>query len=100
MQEIIIQPFRPKEATRMAQDEACPESELLWAVAAAKLILGPCSLLEPQLLEPRTHASLGAKVPGIFYAPRPPSAFSPGFPFAPIVALCHPNQSQRSPFDV
>ena len=41
VQEIILQPFRPKTGTRMADADAFPEDELLWAVAAAKLILGP-----------------------------------------------------------
>ena len=44
VQEIIIQPFRPKARTRMAAIEAYPEDELLWAVAAAKLILGPSGI--------------------------------------------------------
>ena len=41
VQELIVQPFRPKEGTRMAAEEALGEDELLWACAAAKLILGP-----------------------------------------------------------
>ena len=44
VQEFIVQPFRPKEETRMAASEAFPEEELLWAVAAAKLILGPSGI--------------------------------------------------------
>lgn len=44
VQEIILQPFRPKAATRLADTEAFPEDELLWAVAAAKLILGPSGI--------------------------------------------------------
>jgi FO synthase len=41
VQELIVQPFRPKAGTGMASAEAFPEEELLWAVACAKLILGP-----------------------------------------------------------
>ena len=44
VQEVIVQPFRPKDGTRMAEEEAFPEAELLWACAAAKLILGPCGV--------------------------------------------------------
>ena len=44
VQEVIIQPFRPKESTRMAESAAFPEDELLWSVAAAKLILGPSGI--------------------------------------------------------
>ena len=44
VQELIIQPFRPKDQTRMAASAPFPEDELFWAVAAAKLILGPCGV--------------------------------------------------------
>ena len=44
VQEVIVQPFRPKEGTRMAEVHACPEEELLWAVAAATLLLGPSGI--------------------------------------------------------
>jgi 2-iminoacetate synthase ThiH len=66
VQELIVQPFRPKARTRMAGSAPFPETELLWAVAAAKLILGPCGVPiqsppnlsdEPQTIS-RTHARL------------------------------------------
>jgi FO synthase len=41
VQELIIQPFRPKESTRMAKEDALGEDDLLWACAAAKHLLGP-----------------------------------------------------------
>ena len=41
IQEVIIQPFRPKENTRLAARAALPDDELLWAVCAAKALLGP-----------------------------------------------------------
>lgn len=41
IQEVIIQPFRPKDGTRMAAQPALPDEELLWALCAAKLLLGP-----------------------------------------------------------
>ena len=39
-----MQPFRPKPSTRLAGREPLPDGELLWAVAAAKLLLGPCGI--------------------------------------------------------
>jgi FO synthase len=41
VQEVIVQPFRAKPKTRMANHPDAPEEELLWTVAVARLILGP-----------------------------------------------------------
>jgi len=41
IQEIIIQPFRAKRATRMANHPDAPPEELLWTIAIARLIFGP-----------------------------------------------------------
>jgi FO synthase len=41
IQEIIIQPFRAKPGTRMAGAADAPKDELLWTIAAARLIFGP-----------------------------------------------------------
>lgn len=41
IQEVIIQNFQPKPGTRMADAPAPPMEELLWTIAAARLILGP-----------------------------------------------------------
>src|SRR5262249_31668749 len=41
IQEIIIQPFRAKPGTRMAEAADAPKDELLWTIAAARLIFGP-----------------------------------------------------------
>jgi FO synthase len=41
IQEIIIQPFRAKPGTRMAGTPDAPDAELLWSIAAARLIFGP-----------------------------------------------------------
>ncbi len=40
IQEVIVQNFRAKPGTRMADAPDAPEDELLWTVAAARLILG------------------------------------------------------------
>lgn len=41
IQEIIVQNFKPKPRTRMADVAAPPMDELLWTIAAARLIFGP-----------------------------------------------------------
>ncbi|MDQ3946365.1 MAG: 5-amino-6-(D-ribitylamino)uracil--L-tyrosine 4-hydroxyphenyl transferase CofH [Actinomycetota bacterium] len=39
VQEVIVQNFLPKPGTGMAAHPACPEEEMLWTVAAARLVL-------------------------------------------------------------
>ena len=39
VQEVIVQNFLPKPGTAMAGDAPCPPEELLWTVAAARLVL-------------------------------------------------------------
>ncbi len=41
VQEVIVQNFLPKVGTAMHRDPACDADELLWTVAAARLVLGP-----------------------------------------------------------
>jgi 7,8-didemethyl-8-hydroxy-5-deazariboflavin synthase CofH subunit/7,8-didemethyl-8-hydroxy-5-deazariboflavin synthase CofG subunit len=41
VQEVIVQNFVPKVGTAMHRSPACPPEELLWSVAAARLILAP-----------------------------------------------------------
>ncbi len=41
LQEIIIQNFKPKPGTKMADAKAPPLEELLWTIAVARLIFGP-----------------------------------------------------------
>jgi len=41
VQEVIVQNFVPKAGTAMHRSPACPSEELLWSVAAARLILAP-----------------------------------------------------------
>ena len=40
IQEIIIQNFAPKTGTKMAEADAATEAELLWTIAAARLLFG------------------------------------------------------------
>ena len=41
IQEIIIQPFRAKARTRMANHPDATDKELLWTIAAARIVFGP-----------------------------------------------------------
>ncbi len=46
MQEVIVQNFRAKKGTMMADAPEPPLSELLWTVAMARLILGPAMSIQ------------------------------------------------------
>ncbi|HCN73562.1 MAG TPA: 7,8-didemethyl-8-hydroxy-5-deazariboflavin synthase, partial [Pusillimonas sp.] len=53
IQEIIIQNFRPKAGTLMANAEAPSLEEHLWTIAAARLIFGPnANIQAPPNLQP------------------------------------------------
>ncbi|MGH9082027.1 MAG: 5-amino-6-(D-ribitylamino)uracil--L-tyrosine 4-hydroxyphenyl transferase CofH [Acidimicrobiales bacterium] len=41
VQEVIVQNFLPKPGTAMARHPACPPDELVWSIAAARLVLPP-----------------------------------------------------------
>ena len=41
VQEVIVQNFVPKAGTAMARHAACPTDELVWSIAAARLLLPP-----------------------------------------------------------
>jgi FO synthase len=41
VQEVIVQNFLPKPGTAMASHPPCPEDELVWSIAAARLVLPP-----------------------------------------------------------
>ena len=64
LQEVIVQNFRAKPGTRMAQAPEPDEAELLWTVAAARLILpAEVSVQAPPNLNPgRTAALIGAGI--------------------------------------
>ena len=46
IQEVIVQNFLPKPGTGMAQHPACPQEEMLWTVAVARLLLDPAIHLQ------------------------------------------------------
>ena len=46
VQEVIVQNFLPKPGTGMAQHPACPQEEMLWTVAVARLVLDPAIHLQ------------------------------------------------------
>jgi FO synthase len=53
IQEIIIQPFRAKPATRMANSPNASDDDLLWSIAITRLIFGPTmSVQTPPNLSP------------------------------------------------
>jgi len=53
IQEVIIQNFVPKPGTRMAQAPAPDAEELLWSIAAARIVFGPgMSIQAPPNLSP------------------------------------------------
>ena len=53
VQEIIVQPFRAKPATRMAARPDAPADELLWTIAVARIVFGPdMSIQTPPNLAP------------------------------------------------
>lgn len=41
VQEVIVQNFMPKPGTGMQHEEPCPQDELLWSIAVARLVLPP-----------------------------------------------------------
>jgi len=53
IQEVIVQNFRPKRESAMAQAAEVPLSEILWTCAAARLLLGACMNLQvaPNLVQ-------------------------------------------------
>jgi FO synthase len=59
VQEVIVQNFLPKPGTGMAGHPACPEDELLWTVAVARILLGPAMHIQAP---PNLAYDLGALV--------------------------------------
>src|SRR5689334_23798616 len=60
VQEVIVQNFLPKPGTVMHRAAPCPPDELLWTVAAARLVLGPGMHVQapPNLSSPEALAAL------------------------------------------
>src|SRR5947207_4570533 len=59
VQEVIVQNFLPKPGTGMAHDPACPQEEMLWTVAVARLLLDPAIHLQAP---PNLAADLAALI--------------------------------------
>ena len=59
VQEVIVQNFLPKPGTGMAHDPPCPEEEMLWTTAVARLLLDPSIHLQAP---PNLASDLGALV--------------------------------------
>ncbi|HLF41587.1 MAG TPA: 5-amino-6-(D-ribitylamino)uracil--L-tyrosine 4-hydroxyphenyl transferase CofH, partial [Acidimicrobiia bacterium] len=62
VQEVIVQNFLPKPGTGMASHPPCPEEEMLWTVAAARVVLGAAMHLQapPNLSRPEDLGTLVA----------------------------------------
>ncbi len=63
VQEVIVQNFVPKPNTAMAHHDACPAEELLWTIAAARLLVPPAVHLQaPPNLSDDLSPLLGAGI--------------------------------------
>ncbi|HZQ77583.1 MAG TPA: 5-amino-6-(D-ribitylamino)uracil--L-tyrosine 4-hydroxyphenyl transferase CofH [Acidimicrobiia bacterium] len=63
VQEVIVQNFLPKPATGMAHAPACPQEEMLWTTAVARLLLDPAIHLQaPPNLAPNLASDLAALI--------------------------------------
>ena len=58
IQEVIVQPFRAKEGTRMADFQELPDREIAHTVAVARLLLQNMNLQAPPNLSPQGHRLL------------------------------------------
>jgi FO synthase len=59
VQEVIVQNFLPKPGTGMAHEPPCPEEEMLWTTAVARLLLDPSIHLQAP---PNLASDLGALI--------------------------------------
>src|SRR5947207_646025 len=59
VQEVIVQNFLPKPGTGMAHEPPCPQEEMLWTVAVARLLLDPAIHLQAP---PNLAADLAALI--------------------------------------
>ena len=59
IQEVIIQPFRPKPGTLMADHSGADDDELKWSIAVTRILFGPeMSVQAPPNLSPDTEIEL------------------------------------------
>ena len=90
IQEIIVQNFRPKPGTRMAQSPAASTHEHLWTIAMARLLFDPEMNIQapPNLAEGDLAPLLGAGINdwgGV--SPVTPDHVNPEAPWPQLVAL-------------
>ena len=57
VQEVIVQNFLPKVVSGMRNTPACPTDDLLWSIAAARLVLPPTSTYRRHRISPMTSQS-------------------------------------------
>jgi FO synthase len=90
IQEVIIQPFRAKPGTRMAQSPDAADDELLWTLAVARILLGGAMNLQtpPNLAPKLLHRAIDAGINdfgGI--SPVTPDFVNPEAPWPHVDAL-------------
>ncbi|MFI5023642.1 MAG: 5-amino-6-(D-ribitylamino)uracil--L-tyrosine 4-hydroxyphenyl transferase CofH [Alphaproteobacteria bacterium] len=90
LQEVIVQNFRAKPATRMAEREDAPLAEQLWTIAAARLVLGAAMNIQapPNLSPGALEALVGAGINdwgGV--SPVTPDHVNPEAPWPQLEAL-------------
>ncbi len=92
IQEIIVQSFQPKASTRMASVPAPSLEDLLWTIAAARLIFGPAmSIQSPPNLRPNELKKLieaGVNDWG-GVSPVTPDHVNPEAPWPSLIELRH-----------
>ncbi len=98
IQEIIIQNFRAKAATRMAHAPEPDLDELLWTIAAARLLFGPDMPIQapPNLSGDDFPALLDAGINdwgGV--SPVTPDHVNPEAPWPPLERLAHGTESRN-----
>ena len=99
IQEIIVQPFRPKPGTLMAEHVGADDNELKWSIAVARIIFGPeMSIQAPPNLTPDSEAELiGAGINDFGgVSPVTPDHVNPEAPWPQLAELKkHANQANK-----
>ncbi|GIS89636.1 MAG: hypothetical protein CM1200mP18_23460 [Gammaproteobacteria bacterium] len=90
IQEIIVQPFRPKPDTLMAEHVGADDDELKWSIAVARIIFGPeMSIQAPPNLSPDSETELIAAGINDFggVSPVTPDHVNPEAPWPQLAVL-------------
>jgi len=98
IQEVIIQPFRPKPGTLMADQIGADDDELKWSIAVARIIFGPeMSIQAPPNLSPDSEIELIAAGINDFggVSPVTPDHVNPEAPW-PQLAVLKKNTEQAN----